>query len=559
MFNSKQEKLFDVKEKQTTSVKNAFINAAMEDSITTTSGNGAKKYTTTLNDFVDQFGYISNYRKPRSFEDISKDMFLLWSQDPKLTLKLTLYIRMISRKVQLFNGLKTEKTQIGQGLKHEGIVRMLWIAMNDNETFWNNIALFVSVGSWKDVIQMLSYDLQYHGWDNRKLDWNGFGQLILAGLENPNTVNLVKKYLPSIRTRNKCKTLESQADNLIGKWISNLLFKNDSKSYEKYRKLKSTGTAHEWQQLISKGKMLDIDFSKVHGRALSLMVSGKFIQNNGLTKKFDEWVDKQPVIKYTGYVYELLKPLQHNKFTPISKKMIDKQFMMLVDQVKEQTNVNTRFIPVLDTSGSMGSNAIGTDVTSIHVAKSIGIFFSEMLEGHFKNHWIEFNSDAKMKQWTGTTPTDKYINHYGGYNGDTNFVAVASLFGEIKNQGVSEDEFPTGIICISDGEFNGDNKSTNLQNFKRILKDNGFSNQFVENFKIVLWDIPNGFYGRDIRPKFETKADTPNMFYMSGFDPSALSFLLGSVDTKEDKVETPTTAEELFHAAMDQEVLNLIK
>ena len=36
----------------------------------------------------------------------------------------------------------------------------------------------------------------------------------------------------------------------------------------------------------------------------------------------------------------------------------------------------------------------------------------------FKNHWIEFNSDAKMKQWTGTTPTDKYINHYGGYNGD---------------------------------------------------------------------------------------------------------------------------------------------
>jgi len=559
MFNSKQEKLFDVKEKQTTSVKNAFINAAMEDSITTTSGNGAKKYTTTLNDFVDQFGYISNYRKPRSFEDISKDMFLLWSQDPKLTLKLTLYIRMISRKVQLFNGLKTEKTQIGQGLKHEGIVRMLWIAMNDNETFWNNIALFVSVGSWKDVIQMLSYDLQYHGWDNRKLDWNGFGQLILAGLENPNTVNLVKKYLPSIRTRNKCKTLESQADNLIGKWISNLLFKNDSKSYEKYRKLKSTGTAHEWQQLISKGKMLDIDFSKVHGRALSLMVSGKFIQNNGLTKKFDEWVDKQPVIKYTGYVYELLKPLQHNKFTPISKKMIDKQFMMLVDQVKEQTYVNTRFIPVLDTSGSMGSNAIGTDVTSIHVAKSIGIFFSEMLEGHFKNHWIEFNSDAKMKQWTGTTPTDKYINHYGGYNGDTNFVAVASLFGKIKNQGVSEDEFPTGIICISDGEFNGDNKSTNLQNFKRILKDNGFSNQFVENFKIVLWDIPNGYYGRNIRPKFETKADTPNMFYMSGFDPSALSFLFGSVDTKEDKVETPTTAEELFHAAMDQEVLNLIK
>ena len=91
------------------------------------------------------------------------------------------------------------------------------------------------------------------------------------------------------------------------------------------------------------------------------------------------------------------------------------------------------------------------------------------------------------------------------------------------------------------------------------MKDNGFSNQFIENFKIVLWDIPNSFYSRNIRPKFETNADTPNMFYMSGFDPSALSFLLGSVDNKDDKAETPTTAEELFNAAMDQEVLNLIK
>ena len=558
MFNSKQEKLFNVKEKQTTSVKNAFIDAAMEQAITTTSGNGAKKYTTTLNDFVDQFGFISNYRTPRSFEDISKDMNLLWSQNPENALKLTFYIRMISRKVSLFDGTQTEKTQIGQGLKHEGIVRMLWVAMNDPKAFWDNIQLFISIGCWKDVIQMLSYDLQFHGWDNRHLDWNSFGELILVGLENTNTTNLVKKYLPSIRVKSKCKTLEAQADNMIGKWLSNKLFKNDFKSYEKYRKLKSSGTAHEWQQLISQGKFLDINFNTIHGRALSLMVSGKFIDNNNLTDKFNEWLDKQPVLKYTGYVYELLKPVYDNKYTPVSKKVMNKQFKMLVDQVKNETDVNTRLIPVLDTSYSMTSDAIGTKMSALHVAKSIGIFFSEMLEGVFKDNWIEFNSQAVLRQWVGNSPVDKYINDKSSVIGSTNFIGVAELLGKIKSKGVAEEEFPTGIVCISDGEFNGDNKSTNLEKFKVVLQLSGFSREYINNFKIILWDIPNSSYSNNIRPKFESKADTPNMFYMSGFDPSALSFLLGG-KVKENKEETPTTAEELFYAAMNQEVLNLIK
>lgn len=65
------------------------------------------------------------------------------------------------------SAIKTSTTQRGQGLKYEGIMRMTWIALNAPETFWKNITLFIAVGSWKDIILMLSYDIQQNGWIRR--------------------------------------------------------------------------------------------------------------------------------------------------------------------------------------------------------------------------------------------------------------------------------------------------------------------------------------------------------------------------------------------------------
>jgi hypothetical protein len=65
------------------------------------------------------------------------------------------------------------------------------------------------------------------------------------------------------------------------------------------------------------------------------------------------------------------------------------------------------------------------------------------------------------------------------------------------------------------------------------LLDAGFPKDYVDDFKIVLWDIPNSFYSREIRPKFEGYADTPGFFYMGGLDPSGIAFLLGQEPTPE--------------------------
>ena len=527
----------------------------------TTSGNGALKLTSTGDPFVDQFGLISQYRQLRPYSSVSKDMQELWNIDPMYTLKLLFYIRLITRKVKFSNGTETSKVQKGAGLRHEAFMRMLWLAVNHSDVFYKNLPLFITIGSWKDIIQLMSYDLQYHGWDNRVLDFNKMSDFILAGLENPNTCNLVKKFLPTIKAKSKCKTLESQADTIIGKFLTHKLFdsgefspKLHSKNYHLYRKLKSSGTAHEWQQMISRSQF-NIDFSKVHGRALALLVSGNYLKNHNLEKDYENWIKKQPVAKFTGFVYELFKGLNLN--SPLYKKYtIDKQFENLIQTAKEGSSTESSFIVARDVSGSMSSNVKGLTISSNDVAKSIALYFSYLLKGNFANSYIEFSHKPILKYWEGDSPTDKYLKNINYCFGDTNFLGIADLFIEIYKH-TSIEKFPTGLICISDGEFNdsGDNK-TNFQSFKKRLLKAGFPKDYVDNFKIVLWDIPNAFYSFDeIRPKFESYADTPNFFYMGGLDPAGITFLLGGEVNK----SIPKTPRELFETAMNQEIMDYIQ
>jgi len=560
-FTTKQQSLIKLKGNKPTS---KFAEAAKKKMSYTLSENGALKLQSTGNEFLDQFGVVGNYKIPRTYEQISKDQEVLWNINPLLSVIFIFYIRCITRVVQLFDGSKTTTAQKGQGLKHEAIFRMLWLHLNAPKTFWKNIGIFVSIGSWKDIFTMLSYDLQWHGWNNRKLDWEKFGQLILTGLENPNTSELIKKYLPQIKSNTKCTTLESQADNIIAKWICHLIFNSsmdEYKYYGRYRKLKSSGTAHQWQQLISKKQFGRIDFSKIHGRALTLLVKSKFLFNQNLSDKYSQWVSKPEVkeIKSTSFVHELFKgyssdglPHYHRSAkhrgtmtlqnTPAHVfQTVDKQFMTAVNTIKKASNYN-RWMVVRDTSGSMSAEATGSGMSCYAVAKALALFFSYLTEGEFSNNWIEFKDKAVMHDWVGNTPSEKWFNDHTSTVGNTNFQSVINLFVKLKRLGLAEEHFPEGILCISDGEFNpAQLNATNVEEaFVKLSLV--FSQEYVANFKIILWNLQRG-----ASTKFES--NIKNVFFFSGYDGAIITMLSSKMKT----------AEELFNAAMDQEILQTIE
>ncbi len=570
MFNNKKHTLFAKEERQKRTSGNKFVDEAMKDSAKTRSGNFARKYSTTGNDFVDQFGKASSYLVPRNFDEISTDMSVLWSNDPETTVKFTIYLRMITRTTQKMDGNHTESVQRGAGLKHESIMRMIWLHLFHKEAFWNNIDLFIASGSWKDVFQMLSYDLQYNGWEQRQLDWEKFFQLIAAGLENPNHCELIKKYLPQIKARSKCTTLESQADTLIGKWLTAKFYPRMGKqaAYKRYRKMKSSGTAHEWQKLISQRRFLEIDFETVHGRALSQLVSSKFLENQGLVEKYEKWIESKPIAKFTGFPHELFsKYLRPTGWGASDMKelrtheihTLNKQFYGLVETAKKGINQDTTMIVARDTSGSMAATAEGTKMSCGDIAKSLAMFMSYMLpDGAFSKSWIEFSNTATLKQWKGSNPYEHWKNDDTHYALNTSFLSVIDLFVSMKRKGVNEDEFPSGIVCISDGEFDPDREldQTNVDAAFRKLKDAGFTKGFVNNFQIAIWNLTSRFYGRNTGKKFETYGNKDNIFYLSGYDPSILAFLTG---LKEPGRKQPKNAEELFEEAMNQELLNEVE
>lgn len=562
MFNSKQTKLFEASESKGNSSTAVATRKALKAKTTTALGNGALKIVSSGNDFVDQFGKVTNYKKPRSYQEVAEDCRTLHSQNPLYAICFIVYIRLITRVVQFFDGSKTSSTQRGQGLKHEGILRLIWLQVNHPESFWKNLPIFISVGSWKDIIQMLSYDLQFHTWKGRVLDWDKLGQVILAGLENPNTVNLVKKYLPQIKSNSACKTFEAQADNVIAKWICSLITgaKESSANYRQYRKLKSSGTAHQWQQVISRKKLKDLNFDTIHGRALAQLVSGKFLKNNGLEAAYSKWIESKPVAKYTGYIYELLAPVKDGyknaTLTTYQKATINKQFNGVIEIAKKGLNDLSAFLVVVDSSSSMTSAVPGTKVSSYSVAKSMALYFSYLLKGPFEGHFMEFADKAGLIAWKGNTPVDRLQNDRCEAYGSTNFLGVAKVFCDLKAKGVPESDFPTGILCLSDGCFNDTGKNrTNTRDFKVTLARAGFSNEFVNNFKIVLWDIPNGYYGGKSQTAFEALSDTPNLYHISGLDPAAVAFLMGTDYNK----AVPKNGEELFLASINQEVMELIR
>lgn len=536
----------------------------------TLSGNGSLKYSSSGNAFVDDFSSLSKYLEPRSIDAVFATMSDLWKRNALKALKEEGYVRGITRQ-PIFRGEKLS-TLRAQGLKSEAILRLYWVALNHPNIYKKNLPVFVAEGSWKDLFAILECFLTYNrGTEGtRHPAWKATINFILKGLEDESQRDLIKKYLPTIRSI-KGLSMHRQCSSFIGRAFAVRLYPNLPKAcaYKAYRKLKASGTAHEWEQLISRRQFSKLPsiFNKIAGRALTSLVKKNkkgtsFLERHNLTSAYQEWMEDKPVLNFTGYPYELMKYVrisEDNYWHPIAImpreqyiiNTFDKQFTQLVATAKKDMNTKSSFICAIDVSSSMTSPAPGTNLSAYQVALSMALYFSELLTGHFHNQFIQFSTTAKLSSFKGVTPLEKLTTFVPEDMGSTNFLAVANIFVKLKKIGVDEDLLPKGVICISDGEFNRSGNQTNFTAFMNILRGAGFSDDFISNFKIVLWDIPNYYHGKPVT-KFESLAKEGNFFYMSGFDGAGIAFLTG---TKYQK-KIPRTPEELFEAAMNQELLN---
>ena len=547
-----------------TAIKNAFIDEVNSRGMCQTE-NGALQHLTTGSALVDQFGKAGNYRG-RNLGDVFEEQAKIWNENAELAIRFPFYLRMVTRKVKINKENVTDKSQSGQGARDESFKRLLWVAKNHPNDFYNNIFILPLVGSWKDIWTIMFYDKKFNV---NAIEKNILFDVLSNGLQSETHVDLVKKFMPRIKSSSKCTTDWTKETNALAKDFSKFL----GISYKEYNKLKASGKAHDFQKIICARKYDELEWKKIPGRALHLLVNGKFLSNHNLTDSYTSWIIEQPTAKFTGYVFELSKRLRekglvgggYNKVTlPIEvKHTLDAQFDQLVKTALEGGKITENVLCCLDTSGSMGSRVSGLkNVSCCDIATSLALFFAKINKGAFHNVIMRFDNTCYPVTLTSESFCEctEQLPHCGC--GGTNFQGVIDEIVKIRKEKpqISLKDYPTTIVAVSDMQFNscgwGGAKTTNYDIAKDKLLD-VFPKEFVDKIRFIWWDVSSR-YGTN---GFESKSTDDGSMFISGFDGSIMTLLLGEenvVDEKSGETRRPT-AEDLVKKALSQEILNYVQ
>ena len=530
---------------------NAFVKETTMGAGSSYTENGALSYATAGSALIDQFGKAGTARG-REMSDVWNEQATLWAENPELALRFPFYLRLITRKTNLL-GESTEisKVQRGQGARDESFKRLLWIERYHPDEFYRNLWLVPVVGSWKDLWVLMTMGVG--------LRIGEFYKVIAAGINDDNHRDLVKKYLPRIRSKAKCHTEWAKKTNELAMGFA----KFAGWSFKDYREFKSTGKAHEFQRIICSKMYDNIEWNKIPGKALLNLVTGKFLKVHDLESAYVDWLKNQPVAKFNGYPFELGDKVVKAGFTGLSlaqKMTVDKQFLGLLETGKSDGGaIKGNVLCALDTSGSMDLEIGGANgITPFDVCISLGIYFSALNEGCFHNVVAMFDDNSWIKQLKGDSFTDKLwdIRRDTTAWGSTNFQSLIDLICDTRRNHpeIPLEDFPQTLLVVSDMQFNPTD-GTNYEAMMHKLSFH-FPSEWVDNFKVVWWFCAN----RDGIVDVPATMDKKGMYLVSGFDGSIVSLILGG----EEKVNEVTgkkeakSMEEAVIEALSQEVLQFV-
>ncbi len=519
--------------------------------------NGAIAFESTLSYIVDQFGLAGNYCH-RSIGEVFSDMEKIWEENPTIALRFVFYLRAITRKIKVNGNYVTSSVVKGQGAKDESFKRLLWVAKYHPESFYKNISILPFIGSWKDIWQIMYFDIIF---DVNAIDHNVMFDLLKTFLENDVSRDLIKKYMPRIRSSRKCKTDWARISNRLAKECA----KYFGLSYSEYNRLKSSGTAHDFQKIICSRQYSDIKWKEIPGKALSLLANGKFIEKHDLSEDFTKWIVSTDHVKFTGYVYELFKKVDgyiswRNGFVgPSYKKAVfDKQFDNLIEKASEGGEIKENVWCALDTSGSMLHTLQNSNVSAFDVCVSLGIFFSTLNKGSFHKHVVMFSSTSSVKRLEGNfTDMVQQIRQEDTAWGGTNFISAIEEIVRVRRNHpeIPLEDYPKTLLVISDMQFNptDDDTESNYQAMKRMLYE-VFPQDFVDSMKFIWWNCISRV------KNFPATVKDGGCYFLSGFDGSVINLLLGGeiIDNKTGEKRNQTM-EEMIEKALNQEVIEMVE
>lgn len=455
----------------------------------------------------------------REQSEVNSDMEKIFSEDPSIAIKVLFGLRLITRKNEC-----SDEVQTGFGRKDEFFKAFAWLAKNHPQLAYDNLHLVPVFGCWKDFLCEPLIDTL----DRLKV-YTCFYEAIKKGDQ------LALKYLPQIRST---KHTRSDNDRKRVAWAKGFCAMMGL-DHKQYRKMKSGGIAHLWQKQMMAKEWGAIDFNKIPGRAINQHTTrvGRdkktVFERHEQTERLIDWVNSKPSINFTGYPYELMKKAQENKGM-VGKLILDKQFNRMLEGMNGHSLGNT--LVAVDTSGSMSwGNTNG--VTALDVCLSLGLSFSAMNEGEFKNCVISFSSHCELVKLDGKTFCDRVQQLSGiGAMGSTNFQGIIDLLVRLRKTKpeIPLKDYPETILVVSDMGFNPvstkGSKGTEKTNYEEAMSK--LKAVGLNEVRIIWW------YVNDRAKDFPSQMGDKGVYFVSGFDPVMIKALLGKNKVEKEVVVT---------------------
>jgi hypothetical protein len=484
--------------------------------------NGALSLAGTGSALLDYFAKAGTYRD-RAQAEVDADMDKIFAEDERLALAVVFGVRLISRKP---NVPGIDDAQTGYGQRDEFAKALVWLHAHRPDDLYRNLHLLPVFGCWRDLLNEPLLNT---------LDREAVFALVRDNLDNA----LLRKYLPTIRSGSKVR---SDRDRARSQWAKDLCRFLGLREQD-YRKLKAEGPAHVFQRQMSRNQWDTLNFNGIPGRAMTRLVSrtGKDkktpLERHGQVERLLAWVREQPTVKFTGYAYELVRAARTRKDL-VSREIFDRQFATVLEPMRGHKLGNV--LCALDTSGSMTMEVV-PGVSAYDICISLGIAFSSLNLGHFRDCVVAFSQESNLVTLRGSfTERLRQIETMTTAWGSTNFQSVIDLLVRIRrdNPAIPVAEYPSTLLVVSDMQFNPveGNAQTNYQAALQKLRAVGLG-----EMRIIWWFV-NG-----AAKDFPAAMDDEGVYLVGGFDPAVLKGLMGlkgnessgQAKTPEKRKETP--------------------
>lgn len=468
---------------------NSFVKNAINVGTTTTTENGDKTYSTSLNACLDlffQIGAIRGQGQKRVWDLFSP----AYAEDPDLACRIALWARDIRG---------------GAGERESFRLILKYLAEHDTDRLIRLLVVTPEVGRWDDLFSVL---------ENNKAK-NFVVSMFRKALDSGD--GLAAKWAPR----------EGTAKSAIAKELRIAL----GLTPKEYRKTVVRLTNVVETPMCEGPKDDFSSWKKIRYENVPSVASARYSKAFGKRdgeryREYLESVAKGETKINTGavYPYDVIKD-------SVTDKTADVMWNNLPDYVKDGQG----FLPMIDISGSMLSPAGGKGgTTCMDVAISLGIYLAERNKSAFKDLYLTFTGNSHLVSLPKGTIREKvnYVKRKDmGY--DTNLdSAFHSILDVAVNGKVPQEDMPQTLIILSDMEFNpsydGQNVRWDTHQNKYVPIGTSASERAKQYFEeagykrpnIVWWNIQSRNGNTPVRHN-ET-----GMALVSGFSPSIMTSLL---------------------------------